>query len=122
MGRFKEKKNKCRSCGNKYLSHEEKETDVNIGAHLMADALQDRFDRALVISADTDLNGVVEFARNEARSKIIQIVAPPGRKRNNRMALFAISKGKVAQSLLPDECELDGKIISRPESYLPPSA
>lgn len=121
MGRFKEKRNRCLSCGNKYLSHEEKETDVNIGAHLMADALQDRFDRALIISADTDLNGVVEFTRNEARSKVIQIVAPPGRKNNNRMALFSIAKGKVAQSLLPATCEYDGKTIERPAAYLPPA-
>lgn len=121
MGRFKKKKNRCRSCGTKFLSHEEKETDVNIGAHLMADALQDRFDRALVVSADTDLNGVVEFTRNEARSKLIQIVAPPGRKNNNRKALFAIAKGKVAQSLLPEQCEHGGTTIERPVEYLPPT-
>lgn len=120
MGRFKEKKNRCNACGTRYLSHEEKETDVNIGAHLIADALQDRFDRALVISADTDLNGVVQHARSEAAGKTISIVAPPGRKNRNRMSLFAISKGKIGQSLLPERCNFDGKMIERPAAYLPP--
>jgi uncharacterized LabA/DUF88 family protein len=121
MGRFKEKRNRCLSCGTRYLSHEEKETDVNIGAHLMADALQDRFDRALVISADTDLNGVVDLVRQEARGKIIHIAAPPGRRNRNRAALFAIAKGKVKNSLLPENCTTaDGRRIERPTVYNPP--
>lgn len=74
---------------------------MNIGAHLMADALQDWFDRALIISADTDLNGVVELTRREASGKISQIVAPPKRRSFNRAALFAISVEKVRASLLP---------------------
>ena len=123
MGRFKEKRQRCRSCGAQYISHEEKETDVNIGAHLMADGLKDRYDRALVISADTDLNPAVDLAQAETDGKIIQIVAPPRRKRNNRKALFAISEGRVKTSLLPAECRSrDGsRMISRPPQYNPPS-
>lgn len=121
LGRFKEKRNRCRTCQAQYISHEEKETDVNIGAHLMADALQDRFDRALVISADTDLNGVVELAQREATDKIIQIVAPPGRRGRNRSALFAIPKGKVKSSLLPERIITEGgRVVTRPEVYNPP--
>lgn len=120
MGRFKEKRNRCRSCNTRYISHEEKETDVNIGAHLMADALQDRFDRALIISADTDLNGVVELTRREAPNKLIQIVAPPGRKNRNHAAAFAVSLGRVRQSLLPDVIIADDKRIERPLKYTPP--
>lgn len=122
LGRFKEKRNRCLSCGTRYISHEEKETDVNIGAHLMADALKDRFDRALVISADTDINGVVDLARNESDNKIIHIVAPPGRRSRNRKALFAISKGKIKSSLLPSSLETaDGRIVERPDVYTPPA-
>jgi len=121
MGRFKEKRNRCRACGSQYISHEEKETDVNIGAHLMADALQDRFDRAIVVSADTDLNGVVDLVRKEAGNKIIHIAAPPGRRTHNRAATFAISRTKVAGSLLPERCtSTDGREIVRPVAYHPP--
>lgn len=122
LGRFKEKRNRCRACDARYISHEEKETDVNIGAHLMADALKDRFDRALIISADTDLNGVVDLARREAPNKIFNIVAPPKRRGRNRAALFEIPKGKVKSSLLPATIQLDdGRQIERPAVYNPPA-
>lgn len=94
-GRFKKKMLRCRGCNVRYTTHEEKETDVNIGVHLMADALKDRFDRALVISADTDLNSAVTLARRETTGKLIDVVAPPGRMNRNTTAMFSISKGKV---------------------------
>ena len=122
-GRFIEKKMHCEKCKSKWMAHEEKETDVNIGAHLVADALKDRFDRALIVSADTDLNGVVKLARQEACQKQIDIVAPPGRKGRNSEALFEITKGQVRRSLLPAELtSSNGKTIRRPDKYAPPDA
>lgn len=120
LGRFKEKQMRCRACGRQYKAHEEKETDVNIGAHLMADALQSRFDRAIVVSADTDLNGVVEHARRES-GKLIQVAAPPDRKGRNREAAFEVTRGRVKRSLLPALIEHEGKRIERPVQYMPPS-
>jgi len=78
-GNFKKKTCKCRQCKLTYETYEEKETDVNIGAHLLADACLDRFDRALVISADSDLNQAVNLAKNETTNKQIDIISPPGR-------------------------------------------
>ncbi|MCA3456217.1 MAG: NYN domain-containing protein [Methylocystis sp.] len=121
-GRFKETFRRCKGCGVRYTAHEEKETDVNIGAHLMADGLKDRFDRALVISADTDLNEAVTLARAETPTKQIHIVAPPGRKRRNSVALFEITVGRVRRSLLPEQIIWDGKAITRPVEYDPPRA
>ena len=126
MGRFKEKGTRCKKCKREWHTHEEKETDVNIGAHLMADALRDRFDRALIVSADTDLNGAVELAKvelakDEAPQKQIDIVAPPGRRGRNSNAQFGITKGQVRQSLLPAELtSSNGKTIRRPDEYAPP--
>lgn len=122
IGRFKAKTVRCKAaCRQEYLTHEEKETDVNIGVHLMADALAGRFDRALIISADTDLNAAVTLTRTEAPKTRIDIVAPPKRKNRNSAALFEITKGKVRASLLPAEIELpDGKKVLRPTPYDPP--
>ena len=121
LGRFKEKRNRCKSCGVQYISHEEKETDVNIGSHLISDGLRNRYDRAIVISADTDLNGVVDLARQETDEKIIHLVTPPGRHSRNRAALFAITRGRIKQSLLPETCQTkEGKTIVRPTKYQPP--
>lgn len=120
-GRFKEKLMQCKSCGVRYKAHEEKETDVNIGVHLMADGLQDRFDRALVISADTDLNEAVTLTKAEAAGKQIDIVAPPKRKGRNSVALFEVTVGRVRRSLLPSQLVLADKTIIRPIEYDPPA-
>jgi uncharacterized LabA/DUF88 family protein len=122
IGRFKAKTVRCHAkCRQTYVTHEEKETDVNIGVHLMADALKNRFDRALVISADTDLNSAVELTRSEATGKRVDLVAPPGRKGRNSAALFEVTKGKIRSSLLPAQIQLPGgKLVIRPSEYDPP--
>jgi uncharacterized LabA/DUF88 family protein len=122
VGRFKAKRVRCHArCGRTYVTHEEKETDVNIGVHLMADALKNRFDRALVMSADTDLNSAVILTRLEAPGKRIDLVAPPGRKGRNSAALFEVTKGRVRTSLLPAQIQTgNGRIVNRPSEYDPP--
>ena len=121
IGRFKAKTVRCHSCRKSYVTHEEKETDVNIGVHMMADLLTGRLDRALIVSADTDLNAAVLLARTEAPAKQIDQVAPPGRKNRNSAALFEITKGKVRASLLPDAItRKNGKVVQRPANYDPP--
>lgn len=124
LGRFKSKTLRCRgACGQNFRTHEEKETDVNIGVHLMADALQDRFDRAIVISADTDLNAAVSLVRSESKGKLVDIAAPPRRKGRNSSALFEVTVGRVKASLLPGKLtHPDGREITRPYEYAPPAA
>lgn len=121
IGRFKAKTVRCHACRKSYVTHEEKETDVNIGVHMMADLLTGRLDRARIVSADTDLNAAVLLARAEAPGKQIDQVAPPGRKGRNSAALFEITRGKVRASLLPEEITRnDGKVVQRPTEYDPP--
>ena len=119
-GRFKRKRVKCQAkCQKRYQTREEKETDVNIGVHLMADGLNDRFDRALVISADTDLNGAVELTSKET-NKQIHIVAPPGRRKKNSKSLFEIKEQQLQDSLLPQQITHEDNKITRPTEYDPP--
>lgn len=122
MGRFKERRVKCKAeCKQEFLTHEEKETDVNIGAHLVADALNDDFDTALVISADTDLAAVVKLVRELVgeKDKRIITVAPPGRFSRGRELefMFSIPKGKIKSSQLPDVIQNDDGEIIRPDKY-----
>lgn len=105
LGKFKRKNVRCKaSCGQIFSTHEEKETDVNIGIHLVADAICDRFDRAIIISADTDMAPAIAFARREAPNKKIDAVAPPRRKGRARdlNPLFEITPGKLKRTLFPD--------------------
>jgi uncharacterized LabA/DUF88 family protein len=119
-GHFKLKSARCKSCGTTYRTHEEKETDVNIGVHLMADALKGRFDRALVVSADTDLNQAVALVRSEAPGKRVDMIAPPGRRGRNSSSLFEISVGRLRRSLLPAHIPVGRRTIVRPKEYDPP--
>jgi uncharacterized LabA/DUF88 family protein len=125
IGRFKKKTVKCKAdCGLIFTTHEEKETDVNIGVHLMADALQDKFDRAMVVSADTDLTAAVRLVRARANAKLIDLIAPPGRMNRSReiRPLFEITSGRVARALFPEKITTKGgKTIIRPGSYSPPA-
>ncbi len=122
MGRFKEKKLKCKAtCGEVYITHEEKETDVNIGAHLIADALQNKFDTALIISADTDLAAVISLAKTlVGNDKRVCAVAPTGRFARSRELkhIFEITKGKLRASLLPQYLQTSQGIITIPNKYL----
>ncbi|MEK6575952.1 MAG: NYN domain-containing protein [Chloroflexota bacterium] len=63
-GHFLAETIKCRHCGHSYETHHEKMTDVNISVELMADAFQDAFDVALLVSADSDLVGPARTIRH----------------------------------------------------------
>ena len=66
-GRFQEKHRRCRACGATWTVYEEKETDVNIAAALIEDAMQDRYDTALLISADSDLCPAIRTMNGSGR-------------------------------------------------------
>jgi len=122
MGRFKGKMRQCQQCGVRWKSHEEKETDVNIAIHLIKDALTDQFDRAIVVSADSDLVPAVKMAKEPDRRKEISVVAPPGRFSHARdlRPILEITVGRIKKHLLPQQMvHQDGSIVIRPSEYDP---
>ena len=76
LGNFKRKDRECFRCGNKWRAPEEKETDVNIALHLLRGAYRDRYARALLISADSDLAPTIRMVREETPQKDIRVVLP----------------------------------------------
>jgi uncharacterized LabA/DUF88 family protein len=78
-GRFQEKHRQCRGCGATWTVYEEKETDVNIAATLIADAVQDRYDTALLVSADSDLCPAIRAPKRLRPEKRIIAAFPPKR-------------------------------------------
>jgi len=54
LGRFKARDRQCRKCGARWIDHEEKESDVSLGIALVLGAADDRFDRALLFTRDSD--------------------------------------------------------------------
>ncbi|MEO1595770.1 MAG: NYN domain-containing protein [Pseudomonadota bacterium] len=121
LGRFKDKHLICHKCGRRYTTKEEKETDVNIAIHLVADGLHDHYDRAILITADTDLSTAVDMARHHLPDKEIFVVAPPGRMQRARGLhhKYELKPGRLVNHLLKDEYrDESGKVIAtRPETY-----
>lgn len=78
-GEFKRKQKHCNLCRKDFWSFEEKQTDVNIALSLFQLAVADRYDRAVIISGDTDLLPAVRAVRTTFPAKEIGVVIPIGR-------------------------------------------
>ena len=131
MGKFKEKDRVCWNCRFRWKDHEEKETDVNIALHLLRDAYQDRFDRALLVSGDSDLAPAVRMVRELFPQKAVRIIAPYGRDHSMELvdAAGGVAEARrmrlihLERSLLPAEIVgADGSVVTtRPAKYEPPA-
>lgn len=106
-GRFQEKGRRCHDCGSAWTVFEEKETDVNIAVALLADAVRDEFDTALVISADSDLCPAVRETKSLFPAKRIIVAFPPSRQSAELKRVVDgfvfIGDDKIRQAQLPDE-------------------
>jgi uncharacterized LabA/DUF88 family protein len=84
-GEFKRRDRRCRVCGKFFQTFEEKQTDVNIALRLFELAVQDRYDRAVIVSGDTDLLPAMKAVQRTFPSKKLafsfQLDAPPNTSR-----------------------------------------
>lgn len=127
MARFSEQTARCRSCGATWKRHEEKETDVHFSLTFLEDAVDDVFDRAIIISADSDHVPAVRAVRRRYPTKQVFAATPPGRHNMAREMLKAcqsgtnITAGRLEGCLLPATlATVQGTIITRPTQYDPP--
>lgn len=125
LGSFKEKQMRCPNCGGTYKSHEEKQTDVNLALYLVKKA--DTYDRALLVSGDSDFSSTVELIR--IIPKDVRIISPQGRKHSFDLVRAAGGKEhcrqlrelQIEHALLPREIkDQDGRDVIRPHEYDPP--
>jgi uncharacterized LabA/DUF88 family protein len=70
---------KCKHCGFEYLDSKEKMTDVNIAVEMASDLLDDKFDTAILISADGDLVPAIKLIKKINNKKRIIVGFPPNR-------------------------------------------
>ena len=95
----------CRACGASRETFEEKMTDVNIAIALFRDAMQDAFDTAIVISADSDLIGPIDAVLHSCPTKRIIVAFPPHRYsknlRDHATAAFSLWPETIARSQFP---------------------
>ncbi len=108
---------------------EEKGTDVNLAVHLLADAFRDRYDRAVVVSADTDLRQAIEMVKKEC-SKPVSVINPNINNLRSGLEKIAdeyipLGKDKIlscsflGKAQLPNEIPIEGSsdVIKKPDYY-----
>jgi len=126
MGKFKEKSVTCYKCNAKFTTHEEKETDVNLALRLLHDAVDNSFDRAIIITGDSDLKPAALEAKAHNPNLVITVLLP-SKRLNKALDLVSVCDGAqkfnirhMEKSLFPEAITTaDGKTIKRPAEYRP---
>jgi hypothetical protein len=121
-GFFKRKDARCKKCGQHYHTREEKRTDVNIAVEMLKLAHLKKYQRAVLISGDTDLIPVFDALRQLHPEIKISVVIPIGKtSRDMRAAadsVFQMTELQLSQSLLPQTITLpSGLILTRPPTW-----
>lgn len=121
-GHYLDERVTCRNCGYSYTTHHEKMTDVNIAVRLLTDSLQDRFDVALLVSADSDLVAPIRAVRELSPEKRVIVAFPPARHsvalQNAAHGFLHVGQDKLRLSQFDDTVVTDtGVELTRPDSW-----
>ena len=97
-------------------------TDVNIAVELLSDAHQNKYDTALLMSADSDLRAPIKKVLELFPTKRIVVAFPPARfsfeLSRIASAYFTIGRKKISDSVFPEEiAKKDGYILKRPKIW-----
>lgn len=125
LGHFKKKPGYCKSCGSKWTAHEEKQSDVNLAAYLIHHFHMDQFDKALVVTSDSDLCPAIQLILDSRTDKEILVLIPPNRYKITRELRGTVTAQKIKQkhlkrNQLPGfiKNKITDKIVaSRPKEY-----
>ena len=122
FGHYQTSQIECKICGSVWASYNEKMTDVNIATQIMADAYQDKYDMAMLISGDSDLVPPIKKVHEQFKNKRVFVAFPP-RRHNNSVALVAkgsmsIGRKKLIDSQLSEEItKKDGFVLRKPKDW-----
>ncbi len=118
QGRFQQKSKFCRECQSSWFEYEEKETDVSLAVTLLEDGVNNLYDTALIMSADSDMAPAVRAIKRLRPSARVVVASPPNRRSNALKRLcdasISISITKVRQAQLPEAVQAGGQSYTRP--------
>jgi hypothetical protein len=108
----------------RFVTHEEKETDVAIACDVLEGAARDQFDVAVLVTGDTDLRPAVQAFQRLYPSKRLLFAFPFNRKNSELTRVapgsFSLSAQSYADHQLPDRVKLpSGKHVYRPAKWAP---
>ena len=117
----------CSHCRKTWKQPTEKETDINVALSLIMDAQDDVFDRAYLVTADSDQAATARLFKDRFPQKQLITVAPPGRNFSVDIARYtggnrlAITKDHLDWTVFP-AIVMRGTNPSgrRPREYDPP--
>lgn len=87
----------CTNCATVWTKETEKQTDINVALSLFSDAMNDQFDWAYLLSADSDQAATVRYIRKFFPEKKLVSVVPPGHEVSNNIANYVHGKRKLNQ-------------------------
>ena len=122
FGHYLAKKQKCWNCKTSWRIFEEKMTDVKIAVQLLNDAQDNKFDTAIIISADSDLVPPIEAVLQRYQCKRVIVAFPPNRNSNQlriiATAYLTIGRKKLKDSQLPYQIKsTSGYMLSKPREW-----
>lgn len=126
MGKFKGWDMSCKNCGSTWQKHEEKESDVNIAIHIVADVLQNLVDTIYLVTADSDLGPVAKMVKSINPNVRIVSVAPVGMRhprsiRAHADFVLSLTEDMFVNARLPEEIDTaNGRKITCPPEYAKP--
>lgn len=120
-GNYQINRRNCRKCGHVDHVPNEKMSDVNIATEMLTDAFLNKFDTALLISADGDLMTPVQRIAKIVGKRII-VVFPPDRRsfklESVATAHMFIGRNHLANSQFPAQVKKrNGFILERPREW-----
>jgi uncharacterized LabA/DUF88 family protein len=123
FGRFEPDRKECDLCGHPGYHPQEKKTDVNIATALICDALDDKYDTAIIVTGDSDLVPAIEAVKKLKPEKRFIAAFPPNRYSKEMEDATGIEPIRIWEPLLrkcrmPEIIKREGlPNILRPEKY-----
>ena len=122
ISEFKLKDRRCKECGKLYRSYEEKQTDVQIAINLFKASIDDTFEKAIIISGDSDLIPALQAVKAKFPLKIIHLLFPPNRVgeslKNVADSYSRIREKHLASSQFPNVINLgNNQTLSKPSEW-----
>jgi len=129
FGKYRLRNVKCgATCRQRYQTPEEKKTDVNIAIRIIDDAINNRVDRIIVVSGDSDLEPAVEYVRKNCPKIKVSVYVPQlpstRTRRDNRhysqlgATVKLLPLGDVMKHQLPNTISLpSGQTLQRPSGW-----
>ena len=106
-GKYQANPYTCSKCRQISRIQNEKMTDVNIAVEMLADAYQDKFDTAILISADSDLKAPIQKVLELFPKKRVTVAFPPSRYsfelNKSASASFTLGRKRISESIFEDE-------------------